>query len=77
MYLLALNIITVDYFGNSHFFLVEAFNSTSRYQDDLLNSYIPYFAQMVSQIYPADTSVEKGESLSKKGDNDQDDALIS
>ena len=31
--------------------VVEAFNSTSRYLDDLLNIDNPYFAQMVSQIY--------------------------
>ena len=31
--------------------VVEAFNSTSRYLDDLLNSDNPYIAQMVSQIY--------------------------
>ena len=32
--------------------VVEAFDSTSRYLDDLLNIDNPYFAQMVSQIYP-------------------------
>ena len=31
--------------------VVEAFNSTSRYLDDLLNIDNPYIAQMVSQIY--------------------------
>ena len=31
---------------------VEALNSTSRYLDDLLNIDTPYFAQMVSQMYP-------------------------
>ena len=30
---------------------VEAFNSTSRYLDDLLNTDNPYFEQMVSQVY--------------------------
>ena len=30
------------------------FNSISRYLDDLLNIDNPYFAQMVSQIYPTD-----------------------
>ena len=33
---------------------VEAFNSTSRYLDDLLNIDNPYFAQMVGQIYPSE-----------------------
>ena len=30
---------------------VKAFNSTSRYLDDLLNIDNPYFAQVVSQMY--------------------------
>ena len=30
---------------------IEAFNSTSRYLDDLLNIDNPYFEQMVGQIY--------------------------
>ena len=38
--------------GNKQADVVEAFNSTSRYLDDLLNIANPYFAQMVSQIYP-------------------------
>ena len=32
--------------------VIEAFNSTSRYLDDLLNIYIPYFEGNVNQIYP-------------------------
>ena len=32
--------------------VVEAFNSTSRYLDDLLNIDNSYFEQMISQIYP-------------------------
>ena len=34
--------------------VIEAFNSTSRYLDDLLNIVIdnPYFEVMVSQVYP-------------------------
>ena len=31
--------------------VIEAFNSTSRYSDDLLNIDNPYFEGMVSQIY--------------------------
>ena len=38
---------------------VEAFNSTSRYLDDLLNIDNPYFAQMVSQIYPTEPLLNK------------------
>ena len=33
------------------FDVIEAFNSTSRYLDDLLNNYNPYFIQLVGQIY--------------------------
>ena len=32
--------------------IIEAFNSTSRYLDDLLYIDHPYFEQMVGQIYP-------------------------
>ena len=39
--------------------VVEAFNSTSRYLDDLLNIDTPYFAQMVSQIYPTELHLIK------------------
>ena len=31
---------------------IEAFKSTSRYLDDLLNIDTPYFEGMVSRIYP-------------------------
>ena len=34
--------------------IVEAFNSTSSYLDDLFNTNNPYFAQMVSQIHPTE-----------------------
>ena len=34
--------------------IIEAFNSTSRYLDELLNIDNPYFEQMVGQIYPTD-----------------------
>ena len=36
--------------------VVEAFNYTSRYLDDLLNIDNTYFTQMVSQIYPMNFS---------------------
>ena len=32
--------------------VIEAFNSTSRHPDDLLNIDNPYFEGMVNQIYP-------------------------
>ena len=42
--------------------LIEAFNSTSRYLDDLLNIDIPYFEQMVGQIYPTELQLNKANS---------------
>ena len=39
--------------------LLEAFNSTSRYLDDLLNIDNPYFEGMVKQIYPPELQVNK------------------
>ena len=36
--------------------VIEAFNSTSRYLDDLLNIDNPYFEGMVNQIYPLNCS---------------------
>ena len=42
--------------------IIEAFNSTSRYLDYLLNIDNPYFEQMVHQIYPTDLQVNKANS---------------
>ena len=39
--------------------IIEAFNSTSRYLDDLLNIDNPYFEQMVGQIYPTELHLNK------------------
>ena len=39
--------------------IIEAFNSTSRYLDDLLNIDNPYFEQMVGQIYPTELQFNK------------------
>ena len=36
-----------------------AFNSTSRYSDDLLNIDNPYFEGMVNQIYPPELKLNK------------------
>ena len=44
---------------NNQAYVVEAFNSTSRYLDDLLNIDNPYFEQMVSQIYPTQLQSNK------------------
>ena len=42
--------------------IIEAFNSTSRYLDDLLNIDIPYFEQMVDQIYPTELQLNTANS---------------
>ena len=39
--------------------IIEAFNSTSRYLDDLLNIDNPYFEQMVGQIYRTELQLNK------------------
>ena len=39
--------------------IIEAFNSTSIYLDDLLNIDNPYFEQMVGQIYPTELQLNK------------------
>ena len=42
--------------------IIEAFNSTSRCLDDLLNINNPYFEQMVGQIYPTELQLNKANS---------------
>ena len=42
--------------------IIEAFSSTSRYLDDLLNIDNPYFEQMVGQIYPPELKINKANS---------------
>ena len=42
--------------------IIEAFNSTSRYLDDLLNIDNSYFEQMVGQIYPTELQLNKANS---------------
>ena len=39
--------------------IIEAFNSTSRYLDNLLNIDNPYFEEMVNQIYPTELKLKK------------------
>ena len=42
--------------------IIEAFNSTSRYLDDLFNIDNPYFEQMVGQIYSKELHLNKANS---------------
>ena len=39
--------------------VIEAFNSTSRYLDDLLNIYNIFFESMVNHIYPSELQLNK------------------
>ena len=39
--------------------IIGAFNTTSRYLDDILNIYNVYFDNMVSQIYPPELQRNK------------------
>ena len=43
--------------------VINAFNSTSRYLDDLLNIDNPYFEGMVNQIYPPELQLNKANTL--------------
>ena len=42
--------------------IIEAFNSTSRYSDDLLTIDNPYFEHKVGQIYPTEFQLNKANS---------------
>ena len=39
--------------------IIKAFNSTSRYLDDLLNIDNPYFEGMVNQVYPSELQMNE------------------
>ena len=39
--------------------VIDAFNTTSRYLDDILNINNVYFDNMVSQIYPSELQLDK------------------
>ena len=47
---------------NNQVNIIEAFNSTSRYLDDLINIDNPYFEQVVGQIYPTELQLNKANS---------------
>ena len=46
-------------FGDNQADIIEAFNSTSRYLDDLLNIDNHYFEGIVNQIYPSELQLNK------------------
>ena len=43
--------------------VIEAFSSTSRYLDDLINTDNDYFDSFISQIYPSELQLNKANSL--------------
>ena len=46
--------------------IIDAFNSTSTYLDDLLNIENIYFDQMVDRIYPAELKLNRANSSDTK-----------
>ena len=54
---------TLSLSDNNQADIIEAFNSTSRYLDDLPYIDIPYFEQMVGQIYPTELQLNKTNSF--------------
>ena len=44
-------------------YIIEAFNSTSRYLDNLLNINNPYFEGMVNQMYPPKLQLNKANTF--------------
>ena len=46
--------------------IIETFNSTFRYLDDLLNIDNPYFERFVSKIYPSDLQLNKANRSESK-----------
>ena len=53
----------LSFSDNNQADVVEAFNPTSIYLDDLLNVDNTYFEQMVSQIYPTELHLNKANPL--------------
>ena len=54
--------LTLSLSDNNKTDIIEAFNSTSRYLDGLLNIDNPHFEQMVGQIYPTELQFNKANS---------------
>ena len=53
---------TVSLSDNNQTYSIEAFNSTSSYLDDFLNTDNLYFEQMVGKIYPTELQLNKANS---------------
>ena len=52
-------VFLVSLSDNNQTDIIEAFSSTSRYLDDLLDIDFPYFEQTVGQIYPTELQLNK------------------
>ena len=61
-YAILINSISSFLFKGFQADIIKAFNSTSRYLDDLLNIDNIYFEQMVNRIYPAELQLNKSNS---------------
>ena len=48
-------------------YVIDAFNATSRYLDDILNINNVYFDNMVSQIYPSELQLNKANTSDTEG----------
>ena len=46
--------------------IIDAFNTTSRYLNDILNMDNDYFDTMISQIYPSDIQLNKANTSGTK-----------
>ena len=46
--------------------VIDAFNTTFRFLDDILNIYSVYFDNMVSQIYPSEPQLNKANASDTK-----------
>ena len=53
--------------GENQYDMIDVFNSTSRYIDDLLNIDNIYFEQMVHRIYPAELQLNKANASDNEG----------
>ena len=51
---------------DKHADIIDAFNTTSRYLDDILSIYNVYFDSMVSQIYPSELQLNKANTSDTK-----------
>ena len=52
--------------GDKQAYIIDAFNTTSRYLDDVLNINNVYFDNMVSQIYPSELQLNKANTSDTK-----------